>query len=76
MPAAVRKRLNADTASAFSTPCVALAPPPSRTSNPEEGGFKGYTAMKKLNRDFRIWHLVIREWLLNDGQIQNPSAQC
>jgi hypothetical protein len=67
MPAAVRKRLNADTASAFSTPCVALAPPP---------GGAGYTAMKKLNRDFRIWHLVIREWLLNDGQIQNPSAQC
>ena len=31
---------------------------------------------KVANREIRVWHLVIdRERLLNDGQIQNPSAQ-
>jgi hypothetical protein len=34
-----------------------------------------YSDEKVANRDIRIWHLVDREWLLNDGQIQNPSAQ-
>jgi hypothetical protein len=30
---------------------------------------------KVANRDVRIRALGDREWLLNDGQIQNPSAQ-
>jgi hypothetical protein len=35
-----------------------------------------HTAMKKLRIcEIRVWHFVSREWLLNDEQIQNPSAQ-
>ena len=30
---------------------------------------------KVANRDIRICHFGDREWLLNDGQIQNPLAQ-
>jgi hypothetical protein len=31
-----------------------------------------YCDEKVANREIRVWH---REWLLNDGQIQNPSVQ-
>ena len=32
-----------------------------------------YSDEKVANRDIRVWHFV--KWLLNDGKIQNPSAQ-
>jgi hypothetical protein len=34
-----------------------------------------YCDEKVANRDIRVWHFRDREWLLNDGQIQNPSVQ-
>jgi hypothetical protein len=47
-------------------PCVVqcCVPPPAAAL---------YSDAKVANRDVRIWHL--EEWLSNDGQIQNPSAQ-
>jgi hypothetical protein len=48
MPAAVRKRLNADTASAFSTPCVALAPPPLSYKQPGRRRLQGVYSDEKV----------------------------
>jgi hypothetical protein len=34
-----------------------------------------YCDEKVANRDTKVWHFVIDEWLSNDGHIPNPSAQ-
>jgi hypothetical protein len=34
-----------------------------------------YSDQKVANREIRVWHFRDRQWLLNDGHIQNPSAQ-
>jgi hypothetical protein len=39
------------------------------------GRLKAYNDEKGANRDTKIWHLVREKWSLDDGQIQNPSAQ-